>query len=40
MDSERQVSPLRPAVDAEVIDTTEMTIADVVAYIINKVAEK
>lgn len=40
MDSERQVSPLRPAVDAEVIDTTEMTIADVVAYIIDKVAEK
>ncbi len=37
MDSERKVSPLRPAEDAEIVDTTEMTIDEVVNLVVNKV---
>lgn len=40
MDSERRVSPLRPAEDAEIVDTTEMTIDDVVNHVVNKVIEQ
>lgn len=40
MDSERKVSPLRPAEDAEIVDTTEMTIDDVVNLVVNKVTER
>lgn len=40
MDSERKVSPLRPAEDAEIVDTTDMTIDEVVNLVVNKVAER
>lgn len=36
-DSEREISPLRQAEDAEYLDTSDMTIEEVVTYIINKV---
>jgi cytidylate kinase len=36
-DSNRDISPLRAAEDAEILDTTLMTIDDVVEYVVNKV---
>jgi CMP/dCMP kinase len=39
-DSEREVAPLRKAVDAIEIDTTNLSIGEVVAYILNLVHEK
>ncbi|EGF34447.1 cytidylate kinase, partial [Lacticaseibacillus rhamnosus MTCC 5462] len=39
-DSQRKVSPLRQAADAIRIDTTRMTIEEVVAKILALVAEK
>ncbi len=38
MDSERKVSPLRPADDAMIVDTTVMTIEEVVATVVDRVA--
>jgi cytidylate kinase len=37
IDSTRAVAPLRPAEDAEIVDTSEMTIKQVVEYIVEKV---
>lgn len=39
LDSERTVSPLRPAMDAEVLDTTSMTVEEVVGHILSRVRE-
>jgi cytidylate kinase len=39
IDSTRKVNPLRPAADAIHLDTTEMSIEEVVAWIKNKVGE-
>lgn len=36
-DSHREVSPLRKAEDAEEVDTTDMTIDDVISYICDKI---
>ena len=33
-DAEREASPLKPAVDAEILDTSSMSIAEVVSYIL------
>lgn len=40
IDSTREVNPLRPAADAIHLDTTEMSIAEVVAWIKKKVGEE
>ncbi|QSH40742.1 (d)CMP kinase [Lentisphaerota bacterium ZTH] len=37
IDSTRKVAPLKPAVDAEIVDTTEMTIDEVVDYISGRI---
>ena len=37
LDSSREVSPLRPAADAVVIDTSELTVADVVGRVLDLV---
>jgi cytidylate kinase len=39
-DSEREASPLRPATDAFVVDTTEMAVADVVGEIVRRFEAK
>ena len=39
-DSERKISPLRKADDAMLLDTSDMTIAEVADYIIKLVQEK
>ena len=36
-DSHREVSPLRKAEDAEEVDTTDMTIDEVISYICDKI---
>lgn len=39
LDTTREHSPLRPATDALIIDTSDMSIAEVVAFITNKIRE-
>ena len=38
-DSQRAVSPLRPAADAHTLDTTSLTIDEVVAKVMSLIAE-
>ena len=40
LDSTRAVSPLRPADDAIIVDTSDMTEAEVVAYLVEVVEER
>ena len=39
-DSEREISPLKKADDAEFLDTSDMTIDEVAEHILQKVQEK
>lgn len=39
MDSERAIAPLRPADDAVIIDTTDMSVDDVVDTIITEIGD-
>ena len=40
MDSERKVSPLRPADDAVIVDTTSMSVEEVVASMVSRITSR